>query len=537
MSGETVFSRFAAAAAKYSDNPFLNVLPETAGIYGIAAGEITYATMLGRVLARQEALRAAGFGGGSRIGLLLQNRPEFIEIWLAANGLGASVVPINPDLRRSELEYLIGHSEMDAAFVLEDRRAEVATAARTIGRAMVTLLPQEPLPQIPGTVRDPAPPDRSTEAALLYTSGTTGDPKGCVLTNEYFLHSGDWYRDVGGLISLRPGQERMLTPLPVFHMNAMAVSVLAMITVGGCLTILDRFHPSTWWDSVRRSGATCLHYLGVMPSMLMKAPASDQDRNHAVRFGFGAGTPRELHAPFEDRFGFPLIEAWAMTETGSGGVICASREPRKTGTNCFGRPTDEVEVRIVDDVGAEVATNMPGELLVRRAGDDRRYGFFREYLKNPAATQEAWQGGWFHTGDIVARDEDGDLHFVDRKKNVIRRSGENIAAVEVEAVLMKHPLVKQAAVAATPDDVRGDEVAALIVTTAAHVGHGLAEEIVRWSLGQLAYYKVPGWVAFVTELPRTPTEKILRAALKTLVTEKMSQGAFIDMRALKRRQT
>ncbi|WP_044562915.1 AMP-binding protein [Azospirillum sp. B4] len=537
MSSETVFSRFAVAAVKYSGNPFLNVLPETAGIYGIDAGEITYATMLARVLARQEALRAAGLGKGARIGLLLRNRPDFIEFWFAANGLGVSVVPINPDLRRSELEYLIGHSEMDVAIVLDDRRAEVAAAAQAIGSAMVTLPPGEPLPPIPGPTPDPEAPDQTTEAALLYTSGTTGDPKGCVLTNEYFLHSGDWYRDVGGLISLRFGEERMLTPLPLFHMNAMAVSVMAMVTVGGCLTVLDRFHPTTWWDSVRRSGATCLHYLGVMPSMLMTAPASSQDRNHAVRFGFGAGTPRELHAPFEERFGFPLIEAWAMTETGSGGVICASREPRKTGTNCFGRPTGDVEIRIVDDAGCEVATNAPGELLVRRVGDDPRYGFFKEYLKNPGATGEAWQGGWFHTGDIVARDEDGDLHFVDRKKNVIRRSGENIAAVEVEAVLMKHPLVKQAAVAATPDAVRGDEVAALIVTPAANAGQEVAEEIVRWTLGQLAYYKVPGWVAFVTELPRTPTEKILRAALKALVAEKMSQGTFIDTRALKRRQT
>ncbi|ASG22306.1 AMP-binding protein [Nitrospirillum viridazoti] len=537
MSSETVFSRFVSAAGKYPGNPFLNVLPETAEIYGIDAGEITYAVMLERVRARQKALRAAGFGKGSRIGLLLQNRPDFIEIWFAANGLGASVVPINPDLRRSELEYLIGHSEMNAAFVLQDRRAEVAAAAQAIGSGMVTLLPQEPLPQFPGAAPDLTAPDRSTEAALLYTSGTTGDPKGCVLANEYFLHSGDWYRDVGGLISLSPGLERMLTPLPVFHMNAMAVSVLAMITVGGCLTILDRFHPTTWWDSVRRSGATCLHYLGVMPSMLMKAPASDQDRNHSVRFGFGAGTPRELHAPFEERFGFPLIEAWAMTETGSGGVICASHAPRKIGTNCFGRPTGDVEVRIIDDAGGEAAPNAPGELLVRRAGDNPGYGFFKEYLKNPGATQEAWQGGWFHTGDIVSRDDDGDLHFVDRKKNVIRRSGENIAAVEVEAVLMKHPLVKQAAVAATPDDLRGDEVAALIVTPATEAGRGVAEEIVRWSLGQLAYYKVPGWVAFVTELPRTPTEKILRAALKALVAEKMDGGAFFDTRALKRRQT
>src|SRR5579859_665029 len=258
VTSETVFSRFVSTAGRYPRHPFLNVLPETAGIYGIEAGEITYETMLARVLARQEALRSAGFGKGARIGLLLQNRPDFIEIWFAANGLGASVVPINPDLRRAELEYLIGHSEMDAVFILPDRRDKVAAAAMSAGRSLVTMDPQEPVRPLSRAPGEPSEPDSSMEAALLYTSGTTGSPKGCVLTNEYFLHSGDWYRDVGGLISLRHGEERMLTPLPVFHMNAMAVSVLAMVTVGGCLAILDRFHPATWWESVRRSGATCL---------------------------------------------------------------------------------------------------------------------------------------------------------------------------------------------------------------------------------------------------------------------------------------
>jgi acyl-CoA synthetase (AMP-forming)/AMP-acid ligase II len=371
---------------------------------------------------------------------------------------------------------------------------------------------------------------------LLYTSGTTGQPKGCVLTNEYFLHCGDWYRDVGGLIDLKPDQERMITPLPLFHMNAMAVSLMAMLSVGGSLTMLDRFHPRTWWTSVQASRATCLHYLGVMPSMLMSAPPSEQDRAHSARFGFGAGVDKLLHAPFEERFGFPLIEAWAMTETGSGGVIAANIEPRKVGTSCFGRPSAEVQLRIVDESGNDVPVWTPGELLVRRAGLDHRYGFFREYLKNPAATEEAWKGGWLHTGDVVACDADGDLHFVDRKKNVIRRSGENIAAVEVESVLNRHPSVRQAAVAATPDQVRGDEVAAVIIAERPGANRALAEEIVRWTLQQMAYYKAPGWICFVDRLPLTATEKIQRGGLKDFVAGLMRDGAFHDLRDLKKRQ-
>ncbi|WP_198961006.1 ATP-dependent acyl-CoA ligase [Bradyrhizobium sp. UFLA03-84] len=532
----TVYARFRETALRRGEASFLNVLPETAGIYGIAAGEISYETMLGRVERWRAAFADRGYGAGHRVGLLLQNRPIFIELWFALNALGVSVVPINPDLRVSELEYIIAHSEMNAAFVLAKRHDEVETAARQAGRPIPVVTDDGEVPGPFGGARPASAGDGASECALLYTSGTTGQPKGCVLTNTYFLYSGDWYRDVGGLIDLRRDGERMITPLPLFHMNAMAVSLMAMMSVGGCLTMLDRFHPRSWWASVRDSRATCLHYLGVMPSMLMSAPPSDEDRAHTVRFGFGAGVDKLLHAPFEARFGFPLLEAWAMTETGSGGVIAANAEPRKVGTSCFGRPAPEVEVRIVDDGGNDAAAGVPGELLVRRAGDDPRYGFFREYLKNPEATTEAWKDGWLHTGDIVSRDADGDLHFVDRKKNVIRRSGENIAAVEVESVLNRHGAIRQAAVAATPDQVRGDEVAAVIIAEQPGADRALAEEIVRWSLEQMAYYKAPGWICFVDQLPLTATEKIQRGGLKDVVAKLMREGAFFDLRDLKRRQ-
>jgi acyl-CoA synthetase (AMP-forming)/AMP-acid ligase II len=532
----TVHARFRETALRRGDAGFLNVLPETGDIYGIAAGEISYRAMLERVERSRTAFASHGFGEGHRVGLLLQNRPVFVELWFALNGLGVSVVPINPDLRISELEYVIAHSEMNAAFVLAERRDEVETAARQAGRPIPVLTDSGAIFAPFGGARPSSAGDGSTECALLYTSGTTGQPKGCVLTNTYFLHSGNWYRDVGGLIGLRGDGERMITPLPLFHMNAMAVSLMAMLSVGGSLTMLDRFHPRTWWNSVRDSRATCLHYLGVMPSMLMSAAPSEQDRTHTVRFGFGAGVDKLLHAPFEERFGFPLLEAWAMTETGSGGVIAANVEPRKVGTSCFGRPAPEVDVRIVDEGGNDAPVGTPGELLVRRTGADPRYGFFREYLKNPEATAEAWKDGWLHTGDIVSRDADGDLHFVDRKKNVIRRSGENIAAVEVEVVLNRHPAIRQAAVAATPDQVRGDEVAAVIIAEQVGADRVLAEDIVRWSLEQMAYYKAPGWICFVDQLPLTATEKIQRGGLKNFVAKLMREGAFFDLRDLKRRQ-
>jgi acyl-coenzyme A synthetase/AMP-(fatty) acid ligase len=276
-----------------------------------------------------------------------------------------------------------------------------------------------------------------------------------------------------------------------------------------------------------------------MPAMLLAAPESAADKDHAIRWGFGAGVDRKNHAPFESRFGFPLVEAWAMTETGAGACIMANREPRLVGTSCFGRQQDYVELRLTDDEGRDVPADVPGELLVRSAGDDPRRYFFSGYLKDEQATREAWAGGWFHTGDLVRRDADGNLFFVDRKKNVIRRSGENISAVEVESVLNQHPAVKTSAVAATPDTVRGDEVLACIVVREAIDASQrteIAQSIVEHALAQLAYYKAPGYVAFVDALPLTASQKIQRGQLRELAHGLPGQAHCIDTRAMKKRQ-
>ena len=177
---------------------------------------------------------------------------------------------------------------------------------------------------------------------------------------------------------------------------------------------------------------------------------------------------------------------------------------------------------------------------MKAAGSNPRRGFFREYLKDPAATAEAWDGGYFHTGDVVQVDAEGDFHFIDRKKNVIRRSGENISAVEVESVLLQHPRVAGAGVAAVPDDVRGDEVMACIVPRGplAAADHAqLAQDVLAFCLQRLAYFKAPGYVAFIEQLPLTPTEKIQRARLKDLAHAQLQAAACIDIRALKKRPT
>jgi acyl-CoA synthetase (AMP-forming)/AMP-acid ligase II len=535
----TVFDAFVRAAGRYADRPFLAVTTETGAAYGIAAAEIAYGPALQIVGRLRDAYRAKGYGPGHRIGLLLESRPDFFWHWLALNALGVSIVPISCDLRATELEYIIGHSSPTAIVAIERAHPGLRAAASAVGAALPVVGPAAEPPPIEQSASHRDAPGRRSECALLYTSGTTGNPKGCVLPNEYFLYAGHWYASAGGLIALNEGTERMLTPLPFFHMNALAFSTIAMILTGGCLIPLDRFHPKTWWASVKESRATIVHYLGVMPSMLMNAPPSADDKAHHVRFGFGAGVDRSLHEPFETRFGFPLIEAWAMTETGAGAVVSANREPRHVGTNCFGKPGRELEVRVMADDGGEAATDQPGELLVRHAGADHRYGFFREYLNDPESTAAAWQAGWFRTGDVVRRGADGSLHFVDRKKNVIRRSGENISAIEVEGVLMRHPAVKNAAVAPTPDAMRGDEIFACVVTndplTDDAAAQRLAGELVSWCLSCLAYYKAPGYIAFVPSLPLTSTQKVQRGSLKEMVATIIGAEACIDTRAMKKR--
>ncbi|HEU4923481.1 MAG TPA: AMP-binding protein [Burkholderiales bacterium] len=481
----TVFSAFERAAAVHAAKPFL-AMPS----WNV---ELTYAQALERSSDAAARYRALGYGPGHRVALQLENRPEFLLHFMALNSLGVSVVPLNPEYRQAELRYILEHSE----------------ASAVINAPALESLPK------------PGKPVGATECALLYTSGTTGKPKGCLLSSFYFLNVGQRYLDEGGLCTVRTGEERLITPLPFFHMNALAVSTTAMILSGGCLVQLDRFHPRTWWRDVAESGATIVHYLGVMPAMLLSA--AEKHPAHRVRFGFGANANPKDHAAFEERFGFPLIEAWAMTETGGGAMITASREPRHVGTRCIGFPPAALEVLI----------DQSQELLVRQAGADPRRGFFSGYLKEDAATEHAWRDGWFHTGDSVRRGPDGALHFVDRLKNIIRRAGENIAALEVEAALAGHPAVAQAAVIAVPDSLRDEEVMACVVLCEKQLAsRDTAISIQDWCFERLAYFKAPGHVAFVDSLPTTATNKVQKAKLADFA---FNAADTFDLRERKKR--
>jgi crotonobetaine/carnitine-CoA ligase len=532
---KTIFEAFSASAQRLPGNPFFAVPARTGRNYLPDGGEFSFAEILEPARALAERYRSAGYGHGQRAALLLENRPEFFHHYLALNALGVSVVPINPDYRRDEMRYLVEHSEAHVGVAVPDRLADVAAAAEGLD------LPLIDAENLPAAFPDPARrqfesdlPGRETEAALLYTSGTTGRPKGCRLSNHYMLTAGAWYISTGGLSQIRPDCERVLNPLPLFHMNALACTASGMILAGGCLITPDRFHPASWWQDVTDTGATVIHYLGVMPPILLNLEPEPAERRHSVRYGFGAGVDPVLHQPFEDRFGFPLVEGWGMTETGR--FINDNIDPRQIGTRCFGRPRDGFEARVIDDSGAEAAVDEPGELCVRSAAADPREGFFSDYLKDPEATEESWRGGWFHTGDVVRQDVEDRLYFVDRKKNIIRRSGENIAAAEIEAVIQGLDAVAQVAVIAVADELREEEVMACIV---AMPGQAVDEAAARAVFDQchrsLAYFKAPGYVLFRDSLPTTGTQKVQKTELFAADVDPRRLDGCFDFRGLKKK--
>lgn len=507
-------------------------------LWQLPATEITWGDLLADVDRLAAAYRAAGYGYGQRVALLLENRPDFYRHWLALNALGASLVPINPDYRLEELRYLLTHSEAALAVALP---AYLPLVREAIGGASVdchAVSPEAAAAGPPRPTKAPAEdvPGPTTEAALLYTSGTTGRPKGCILTNAYFLYWGERYSTEGGHISLRPGEDRLLQPLPTFHINAIANGFSAMATIGACQVQLDRFHPRSWWDEAVETGATCFHYLGVMPAMLMNLPPGPNDRAHSMRYGMGGGIDPKRHADFEERFGTVLTEGFAMTEGGATSLFVDAVEPRRRGTRCMGYVRPHQEMMLVDDGGAEITGAGTGEMLLRHAGADPKKGFFAGYYKDPAATQAAWAGGWFHTGDVIRRDADGYLYFVERKKNIIRRSGENIAPAEIELVLRRHEAVAEVAVVDAPDPVRGDEVLAFVQTRDGAAGDAaLAADLFALCNEQLAYYKAPGYVAFLDSFPVTSTQKVKRGEVAAMAKDPSSLVNCHDFRDRKKR--
>lgn len=532
---QTVYDAFAEQARINPELPFLCIPPRIERNYHPDGFEIGYADALARVDAQAARLADAGYGKGHRVALMLDNRPEHFFTQLALYKLGATQVPVNPYYLDHELTYLLQHSEVDLALGLEHNIEQLRRIAEPLGLSAVLEVQSEPLPSPKRKPRN-AESGRRAEAAVIYTSGTTGRPKGCLIDQQFHFAAGLAYAGLGGRLALRHTGDRIFVPLPVFHVNAGINTLTALILTGNCMILPDRFHPASWWCDIVSTGATGMHYLGIIPPILLKRGPGEHETGHTLRFGLGAGLDPQLHGAFEERFGVPMVEVWGMTETGR--FIGDCHEPRRIDTRAMGKPGGDLEARVVDETGASVSPGTEGELVVRTRGDDPRFGFFRGYLKDIEATEEAWEGGWFHTGDVVVEEPDGMLHFVERRKNIIRRSGENISAAEVENALIGHPLVEAVAVIGVTDELRDEEVmACIIVKPNVERSEISARAIFDHGRNLLAYYKLPGWLVFVDDLPRTGTQKVQKGLIFPGLDDPREAPGAVDLRPLKKRKT
>ena len=539
---KTLYHTLCDTVASYPDRAAYCVPPMKGRSYHPDGWEITWGQVLEGVEAKKNVYAKAGVGHGHRVAILFEQRPEFFFHYYALNALGAGIVPINPDYRIEEIKYVIEHSEATLAVCVDARLAELVSIANSISSNLEVVsfdsFPDE-LPLMPAAPRHDEP-DADTEAALLYTSGTTGRPKGCILTNEYFHTFGESYFYAGGRLGFREEGERLYNPLPLHHANCLSISTPAMLMSGGCVIFPDRFHASTWWKDLVATKATAVQFQGIIPNILLKLPEEPEERQHQVRFALCAGIEPSHHEVFEKRFGFPVVEMWAMSETGR--IITDNFEPRKIQTRSFGKESQWVEARVFDENDNELSPGNPGELVIRSNGAEPRQGFFSGYLKNEEATEEAWKSGWFHTGDAVIQDEEGFFYFLDRKKNIIRRSGENIAAAEVEACLTAHERVKQVAVIAAPDEVREEEVMACVVAKFPEDVNGtegqakFANELFDWCYERIAYFKAPGWVLFIDTLPLGTSAKVQKIHIFPPGIDPRQQDGSIDLRSRKKQK-
>ncbi|EOD60843.1 ATP-dependent acyl-CoA ligase [Amycolatopsis vancoresmycina] len=439
------------------------------------------------------ALAERGIGPGDRVAVMLRNQPDFPLIWLALAKIGAQLVPVNTN-----------YQEFDGAHVLRHSGAKLAVAAPEFTGLLERIGLTEVVTPDRLDAAGAAPeftPVPESPVNIQYTSGTTGAPKGCVLPNRY------WTTLVIGLATDFPavGEDDVILTAQPFHYIDPQWNVALGLAGGATLVVLDRFHPSTFWAKVREHGVTWFYCLGLMPTLLLRQAPSEADRDHRVRAICASAIPHELHAELEQRWGVPWYEAFGMTETGGDIRMTAADHDETVGTGCIGRPSRDREVLIAGDDGKPLPRGETGQLLIRGIG------LMHGYHDDPEATAKAFANGWFHTGDLARMDAAGRVYYVGRTKDMIRRSGENISADEVERALLLHPSIKLAAVVAVPDELRGEEVKAYVVCDG---DRPEPAELAAFCAGKLAYFKVPRFWAFAGELPMTPSERVAKGELR-----------------------
>jgi crotonobetaine/carnitine-CoA ligase len=464
------------------------------------------------VLAARAAgmLAAAGVRRGDRVALMMTNRPEFIEIWLGCGWLGAVAVPINVSSRGLQL-----------AHILDNSGARLLAVEADLLLVLQALPPQNPRPEIVWTVGErppagggpaalPKPPlgeaiapsaiGPGQDLAILYTSGTTGPSKGVRCPHAQFYW---WGTHTAALLELVEG-DVLSTTLPLYHTNAMNTFFQALL-VGGTASYAERFSASRFWDGLVADGATATYVLGAMLPMLLSRPPSSAERAHNVRVALAPGVPARFHGPWRERTGISLVDGYGSTETNF--VIGAAAGRQRPGF--MGPVVPGFEARVVDEDDNAVPDGIPGELVLRAS---EPYAFANGYHDMPEKTVEAWRNLWFHSGDRVVREPDGEFRFIDRLKDAIRRRGENISSFEVEQVLLSHPAVAACAVFPVRSELAEDEVmAAVVVREGARLD---PLDLVRFCEPLLAHFAVPRFIDIVPALPLTENGKVQKFKLR-----------------------
>jgi crotonobetaine/carnitine-CoA ligase len=492
-----------AQAAALGDKPFLYFEDRT----------ISFAELDRLVNRAANGLAALGVAPGVGVSIMMPNAPEWLFVYFATQKLGAYAVPVNVALKGEGLRHVVDHSDssilvchpdtLEAVRGVLDSLPKISKVVVNSAEAPPGWVPPEgwlTLDEVmaasdesPGVEIDP-----EAISAIMYTSGTTGAPKGVV--NRYKGMNVAGIRLLGAM--LRP-DEVPYTCLPLFHANALFLTTVRSLVIGLPMVLSRRFSASRFWDEIRRYGVTTFNGLGAMIPILMKQPERENDRDNPVRFVFSAACPASVWAEFEERFGLRIVEGYAAVDGGGFMVLNMGNAPKGS----FGKPSSPV--RIVGDDGEEVPVGQPGELLFEVDDAKRRRV---EYYKNEEASDAKIVDGWLHTGDLVTADPDGNLYFVDRKSDSLRRRGENISSWEVEREIDAHPAVLESAVFGVPSELGEDDVMAVVVLKEGQ--HLTAPELVAHCEKRMARFMVPRYVEIRDVLPKTGTHRVQKGVLK-----------------------
>lgn len=475
----------------------------------------TYADINNEASRVAAGLQKLGVEKGEAVAIMSSNRPEFLFAWFGLSKLGAVQVPINTAHKGELLHYLLQQSDtvaliIEAAFLerftgLYSKLPKLKSVIVLDDAGEAASVPVSALAWTKMVRNDgayaPVEVSGADPAAMMFTSGTTGPSKAAVVPQNYQIVMGETIAKMGGYSPA----DRLFNALPLFHGNAQTLSTMPALISGASMVLSRRFSASSFWGDVRKHQCTEFNYIGSILSILLKAPASPDDGDNPIRVMIGAGASKSVAEAFEARFNVRLIESYGMSEIGV--PLVGSAENRKLGS--CGRRNPDYEILLVDDDGVEVGPNTPGELLVR---PNRSNAMMLEYYGMPEKTVEAWRDLWFHTGDYLQRDEDGFYYFVDRKKDALRRRGENISSFEVERIIGGHEAVFECAAVAAQSELGEDEV---MVCITLQPGASLEPmELVAFCEERMAHFMAPRYIRILDKLPKTPTERVQKFILR-----------------------